>query len=312
MDDLSNSIFTYYRANLYHLSAYGQFHFASRLYLWDQHVGTHEVLETLRPWFTADNNIQEALRRTKRSAVLHPDFGSKNARAVREPYFNRYPEITNYIPVLLKIMYLRTVYGIDCRTEFQKLFPGNDVRASVERLLADRTAVALLSSQAINFFYSWAQLGEENETMISPEHFLSIGRSHYDRTNKLQVQLLIYLYTHCIIGASHFYYRLVPKAQLATYLAMADELETLIDTQFDTINLDNKCEFLVSCKILNRPTRLENRIRDEASKSISSEGMFLIDCKNTNPQTTNTTFDTSEHRNVLFIMSTSDFHPIGN
>jgi hypothetical protein len=309
MDDLSNSIFTYYLSNLHRLSEYKQFHFASRLYLWNRRPGMHEILEDLRPSFTTGGNIPVALDRTKQWALTNPDFGSQNARALRRPFFKQYPALTDYTPVLLKIMYLRTVYGIDCRDEFDHLFPLLDVNKLAQKLLKDDAAIAMLSSQAINFLYTWAQLSETNEAALKPERFLSIGASQYDQSSKLHLQLLIYFYTHCIIGATHFYHRDVPSSQVQIYTAMTDKLEELIVDWFDDINLDNKFEFLVSCRILGRHSILEGRIRAEAEASISPEGPFLIDTKNNNPQSTNINFDKSEHRNVLFLLSGSPFLP---
>lgn len=310
MDDLSNSIFTYYLANLHNLSEYKQFHFASRLYLWERRPGMYEILEDLRPSFTASGDIPAALGRTKQWALTNPDFGSQNALALRKPFFEHYPTLTDYIPVLLKIMYLRTVYGIDCRDELGRLFSLSEVDALAEKLLDDDAAIAILSSQAVNFLYTWGQLDERNEAVLKPERFLSIGSSQYDQKNKLQLQLLIYFYTHCIIGSTHFYHRSVPGAQLQAYTMMADRIEALIEDQFDDINLDNKFEFLVGCRILRRRSTLEKRIRAEAEASISPKGTFLIDKQNSNPQSANMSFDKSEHRNVLFLLSESPYRPL--
>ncbi len=311
MNDLSNSIFAYYAGNLRRLSEDKQFHFASRLYLWDRQPGMHEVVEKLRLWFTADGNTQEALLQVRRLANKYPDLGSQNALGLRQPYFRQYPEITEYLPILLKVLYLRTVYGIDAHSELELLVPMHDLRSFTERLLADNKAIAVLSTQAINYLYLWAQLSEEHEALIDPKQFLAIGRTGYARDNALQLQLLIYLYTHCIIGASQFYHRPVPDAHRSTYLAMVDEMEQLLHTHFETINLDNKFEFLVSSLVLGRKSPFTARIMDEAEQSISPDGIFLIDRKNNNPQAKNTSFDKSEHRNVLYIMSTTSFQPQG-
>jgi hypothetical protein len=185
MNNLSNSIFTYYLNHLTSLSEYKQFHFASRLHLWDQRQGTGDILEALRPWFTADGDMSRALKLAKDRGIARPDFGSGNTLALRQTYFEQYPQMTEYLPVLLKIMYLRTVYGIDCRDQFGQLFSLSEVNSYAKQLLANEQAIAMLSSQAINFLYTWAHLSEANEAAILPEQFLHIGRSQYDDTNKL-------------------------------------------------------------------------------------------------------------------------------
>jgi hypothetical protein len=312
MNELSNRILTYFLANLQRLPNEKQFHFASRLHLWDQDPAVAKVLATLRPWFTADGNSTDMLRGVKQRAADQPDFGSKNVLAVRQPYFEQYPELTDYIPVLLQIMYSRTVYGIDCREEFQHIFPIARVNECAERLLADEAAMAMLSSQAINFLYTWGQLSQPYEAKLTPKHFLSVGQTRYDLTNKLHLQLLIYFYTHCIIGATHFYYRPVPVLHQETYKAMIHELEMVITNNYRDINLDNKFEFLVACSMLGYRSQCADRIMDEASDSISKDGQFLVDRHNNNPQRNNESFDRSEHRNVLFLLGTRPYHPLGS
>jgi hypothetical protein len=169
----------------------------------------------------------------------------------------------------------------------------------------------MLSSQAINFLYTWAQLNDENEAQLSPERFLSVGQAAYDHSNKLHLQLLMYLYTHCIIGATHFYHRGIPIKQRETYDVMIRELETILEDYYQVINLDNKFEFLVCAAILDYPTKSLERITEEAEHSLAKKGHFLVDRHNTNPQSNNEGFERSEHRNTLFILGNSPYRPLG-
>ena len=59
--------------------------------------------------------------------------------------------------------------------------------------------------------------------------------------------------------------------------------------------------------MVNMTSRLESRIFDEAAQSVSSDGTYIIDRLNNNPQVTNVSLDKSEHRNVLFIMAGGPF-----
>lgn len=270
-----------------------------------------EVLADLRPWFTAGNDVPRALSRAKWWGAHNPDYGSRNVLHLREPFFAHYPKLTRYIPVLLQVMYMRTVYGIDSREAFADIFPLEEVQTTALQLLADDTALAMLSSQAINFLYTWAQLNNAYEQKLDPTNFLAVGKRQYDRQDKLHLQLLIYLYTHCIIGATHFYYRNIPKEQLPVYQEMILDLEKVIAGNYQDINLDNKFEFLVCARILQYQTGLLDRINAEAAVSVSTEGTFLIDQKNNNPQAKNTSFEKSEHRNILFLLSQSPYRPIG-
>ena len=129
---------------------------------------------------------------------------------------------------------------------------------------------------------------------------------HYDLSDPIQLQLYIYLYTHCVIGESHFYAHAIPERYLPVYRQMLDELETVIEKRFTEINLDNKFEFLVCCRLVGKESSLTRRIDDEAHKSISTEGNFIVDRHNTNPQSANTTLALSEHRNALYIMAMNE------
>jgi len=90
---------------------------------------------------------------------------------------------------------------------------------------------------------------------------------------------------------------------------MLEELEPLIEANFTTINLDNKLEFLVCSRICDFKSDLFDRIYDECERSVSDAGTFVIDVHNENIQESRNDFVSSEHRNVLYIMSTSTYTP---
>jgi hypothetical protein len=311
MSNLSNSIFDYYRAGLSQLPLDKQFHFASRLHLWQQQAGMQDELRRLSPWFTADEQPHEALQRIIQQALSQPDYGFKNAAGLRQAHWQRYPKLKLYTLLLFRITFLKTIYDIDCRKAFLELFPKAEIEALVKELLADTEALAILSTNAVNFLYLYKRIICEDETALPLERFLTVGRTAYDYRDKTHLQLYIYLYTHCIIGDTQFYYRNLPAAQLPIYQVMITELEALIDKRFEDINLDNKCEFLVCAAIVGHHSKLADRIAAEAAQSVSDAGVFLIDRHNHNPQTEKESFDESEHRNVLFIMSNRPFTPTG-
>lgn len=84
-------------------------------------------------------------------------------------------------------------------------------------------------------------------------------------------------------------------------------IEALIADNFILINLDNKFEFLVCCKVLGYSSRLSGQIIAEAEQSFSDSGDFLIDKFNENIYPNKNSFELSEHRNVLFIMSSTAY-----
>lgn len=310
MDELSNTVYAYYLTRQHELSEDRRFHFASRLYLWRRDALCEQTLRGMRAWFTHDEQPEEAIRTIIAAAKSGPVHGSKNAAALRRPYFEQYPMLKTYVSVLFRIALLYTIYGIDCRHLFHDLFPPQKAEQFARSLGHDGKAISILSTHAINFFYLYNGIILGDTATVDRHRFLAIGRRQYDRNDRIQLQLLTYLYTHCIIGDTLFYYRKLPDSGRNTYLAMLQELELLMRDRFNDINLDNKFEFLVCCRILGYSSSVESMILAEAGRSVSDKGQFLIDRYNANPQTENTTLDLSEHRNVLFIMANGPFTPI--
>jgi hypothetical protein len=308
MQDLSNNILDYYWRHFNDLPFNKQFHLASRLYLWNQDAKAREKLAELRANFTAQDDPARALDELITIARNSPTYGSKNAAELRRPYFEEYPQLKIYVTTLFRITFLKQIYNIDARQLFYQHFAKVEVEAFATRLLSDPRALAILSTHAVNFLYLYSRVILEDDSYFDSALFLEVGGSQYDTSDRLHLQLLIYLYTHCIIGESKFYYRALPDTE--TYVTMIRQLETLIDEQFEAINLDNKFEFLVCAKLIGISSRLQDRIYDEARQSVSDTGLFLVDRHNSNPQPVNVTLVTSEHRNALFIMSTLGFKPL--
>jgi hypothetical protein len=311
MHDLSNTIYRYYVNRSAELSPPARFHFVSRLYLWNRDPACQKLLADSRPWFTHNDQPEEAIRQVIEDSRLSASHGSKNAAGLRRPYFNKYPQLKTYVSALFRINFLQTVYGLDARELFFRFFDKAKTESFARELARDDDAVRILSTHAVNFFYLYNGLILDDASKVDPEAIYGLGRTGYDLENPVHLQLRIYLYTHCIIGDSLFYYRAVPAERLGIYKSMLDRLEELIGTNFTGINLDNKFEFLVCAAMAGKQTPLKERIFDEAKASLSHEGSFLIDKHNSNPQLNNTNLEMSEHRNVLFIMANRPFKPVG-
>jgi hypothetical protein len=303
MNNLSNSIYTYYRSHFDELPFDKQLHFASRLYLWSGDAFAREQLMRLRPQVSSQDTPENALQAVfdEASATIH--HGSKNASELRAPYFEKYPLLRSVAMVLFRYTFLKTIYGLDARDKLFELFPGETIESLLTQLFADDRAVAVLSTHAINVQYLYTRVVLEQDTAFSPEAMLAIGASQYDFTDRVELQLYIYLYTHCIIGESQFYARPIPEKYRPVYQQMLLELENVIGGSFEQVNLDNKFEYLVCCRMLGMTSVLEDRIWAEAERSLSPDGTWIVDRENANPQVANATFDRSEHRNVLCIMA---------
>ncbi len=303
MNELSNSVYDYYCQHFSELTDSKQLHFASRLKLWSGDQFGADTLAALRPGVTQDENPDAALRAVYAEALRTIHHGSKNAAELRAPYFEKYPQLRAVAMVLFRLTFLKTIYNLDAKATLFELFPKADLDELMQQLLADQEALSILSTHAINVLYLYSRVVLEDESLYDPALFLEVGASQYDLSNPIHLQLYIYLYTHCIIGESNFYSRQLHEQYLPTYRKMMDELEDQIEAHFTEINLDNKFEFLVCCKLVGKSSKLESQIFTEAKQSVSEDGTFLVDRHNTNPQSANSTLDLSEHRNVLFIMA---------
>lgn len=302
---LDQQIKQYYFAHFSELPADKQFHYATRIAAWDGDDRAFDKLRQLKEYILPlqyEGNLGELME----LVLATPQTGKRNAHKLRQPYFQKYPDLYGLHLALFRARHLKAVYGVNAAESLRGAFGADRLRALIEQLLADKEAIKFLSTFAVNTVYLYGILFGGQTTV--PEYFMEVAKG-YDLKDKLQIQLLIYLYTHCIIGESNFYTQVIPPNKLDIYTSMLAELENVIDRNFELINLDNKLEFLVCAKICSYKSSLETRIFEECTKSVSPSGVFLIDTQNKNMQVDRQTFEKSEHRNVLYIMANSSYQP---
>ncbi len=287
-----------------------KFHMASRLFLWFQDEMSKKWLSDMKPeWamrqYPSTLDLLRYLSREK-----EPSKQPRNSLHLRQPLLEKYPMLDFYNPVLSKIHFLSTIYDQDFSDHFFQLFAEQEVCQLALDLMKDEEALMTLSTYAINFLYflHYDIIHED----IPAETLLQIAQKHTPKSDPELIQLSVYFYTHCILGESRFYYRTIPSSKLSVYQQMLVSCEELIARNFDNVHLDNKLEFLVCAKILQTSSSLETRIYAEAEQSLSPEGPFLIDRINSFPQTHRVTLESSEHRNILFLMSLTNYSPIGH
>ena len=302
MDQLVDIVKQTYFRRFDELELEYQFHFASRMYAWTgdpnakQRLG--QLIEHILP-ATHDGRVQ-ALRTIRQELAMKNYERDVNNYVQRKPFFDAYPQLLLMHNALFRIRHWWCVYGVDERDSLFELASKEEIETMLVSLMNDEDALRVLSTYAINTLYLYETL-LETTIHFQPERAMTVAMT-YDRTSKTDIQLLIYLYTHCIIGASLFYYQPVTR-NLPTYQAMLQEIEELITTQYDTITLDNKFEFLVCAKLCNFTSPLSDRIYDETRLSMNDQG-FIVDTINQAVNPVKQSFLMSEHRNVLFIMST--------
>ena len=303
--DLANNIYDYYLNNQAKLTDDKLFHFATRMAAWRGEKDAFDLLRRLQPMITKP---EQSLQDTLQAIIDTPQSGRRNAHELRQPYFEKYPLLYGAHAALFRVRHLDAVYGIDARQALYDCIPRETLLQLRDDLMNDQEALKILSTFAVNYCYLLTRVVERDETGLDLARFLDAGHS-YDLRDKTQVQLLIYLYTHCIIGESNFYTQEIPEDKLPTYVAMLQELEPIIEANFDSINLDNKLEYLVCARICGYDTKLFESVYAEAEQSISPEGTFVIDVHNANIQEDRNDFVKSEHRNVLYIMSATPYTP---
>jgi len=303
--ELAEAIYTYYLTNKLVMSDDKRFHFATRMAAWRGNPQAFDLLRECRDFIV---HPEQPLETVIRDVFSTEQSGRRNAHELRQPFFDKYPALYGAHLALFRVRHLESVYGIDAREALYASISKDELIALKEALLADDEAMRVLSTFAINFCYLLDRVVLRDETSLPLDHFYDLGLA-YDTSDKEQLQLLIYLYTHCIIGESNFYVRKINEEKLPIYQKMLEVLEPLIEAHFDEINLDNKLEFLVCARIMGWESRLPDRIYAECEQSISPEGTFIIDTHNHNIQSDRNDFIKSEHRNVLYIMSTTAYTP---
>ncbi|MGB4759374.1 MAG: hypothetical protein WBP26_04960 [Candidatus Saccharimonadales bacterium] len=302
--NLADQIRQYYLDNFALLPTDKQFHFAGRLYSWEHDETCRNHLVALKGLFTGDS---KKITNDLADIIANPPQAKVNAATVRQPYFNKYPALRSLMLALFRVRHLQYLYDVDCRGQLLSVISQEKLRGLGTTLLEDKAALKVLSTYAINYLYLLELLFPEEESLVDAQEFYRLGKT-YDTQTAENIQLYIYFYTHMIIGDTNFYERAVRDDRLSHYTAMLHDIEQLIQERFDEINLDNKLEFLVCCNICGYETSLRDYIYKECAESVSGNGTFLVDTFNSFQQSNKTSLSDSEHRNVLFIMSTSPYH----
>jgi hypothetical protein len=304
--DLAQSIKQYYFDNLQSLSPDKQFHFCSRLAAWQADHSAFEELAKLGSYMLPAAN--EGAGELIKGLMDKPQTGRRNAHDLRQPYFDKYPRLWGVHLALFRIRHLKFVYGVEALEQLFEHASRPELEKLADDLLADDEATRILSTFAVNYLYLYKQILLGDKNFIHPGHFIQISDG-YNTADKKHLQLMMYLFTHCIIGDSNFYTQDINPKNRPAFRQMLKILENIIAENFQVINLDNKLEFLVCCRICGYETGLSEPIFNECRESLSDEGHFLVDKHNQNAQDSRQTIAGSEHRNVLFIMSSSLYRP---
>jgi hypothetical protein len=302
--ELARNVRQYYLDHFDELPLDKQFHFAGRLSSWNNDPDCNDLMLRLKPHFLQpDQPVVEDLR----TLIFHSSKPHTNSAEIRAPYFEKYPLLQGYMLALFRVRHLLYVYGYDARQQLLEVVSEKELHDLSRALVQDDHALRILSTFAINYLYLVELiLYDSGAVDIDIAKIYDLG-SGYDTENKHELALMIYLYTHCIIAETNYYERPVRTEKLDVFRKMLERLEKLINKNYDDLSLDNKLEFLVCSRICGYETSISSRIYSECEKSVSTEGTFLVDTLNSSANNKRTSLASSEHRNVLFIMSTMPY-----
>lgn len=304
-DSLRYKVKNYYLDNADKLSQSTRFHLGTRLAAWTGDTRALGIVAAQRIVLT-DNDGD--LKSVFKELLSSPLSTGVNAANEREQYFQKYPTLRNTLYAMFRARHLLTVYGIDARKELAQVIPIEELLTLENALWKDIPAIKTLSTYAINYIYLMDVLFRETPKTDIAE-FFKIGET-CETNEPAQLQLLIYLYTHCIIGETNFYSQIINEERLTTCIKMLQKIELLLAPRMEDMTLDTKLEFLVCTKICSYTSLLEKSINDECEKSLSDNGVFLIDKLNKWSKIgRKISFEESEHRNALYIMSGSAYSP---
>jgi hypothetical protein len=291
------SIQLYYQDNFDLLPLDKQFHFAYRLLAWNNDDWSKTILK----------NIKDDFLSSRLTDFLHSKLPQNQLSPLRHYYFDKYPRVFAIDLILHQIRHTRVVYNVDISEELWKVIEREDLKLLITEVMLDDMAVKYLSTFAITPAYVASRLLYSDTRLIDLTHILEIGET-YDLSNSLEIRLLIYLFTHCIIYESDLYALQLPEEKLSLFITMLKKLDDVISKKYADISIDNKLEFLVCAKMCSFLSANTDRIYDECLRSTKGhEEVFLIDRFNTSSGHTATDFIGSEHRNILYIMAQSDY-----
>jgi hypothetical protein len=305
MSLVADKIFTSYLNNIEKLNLDQQFHFFSRLYLWYKHPFFLEKLKQLQPQYLGENpEDQHQLITRVLNDQKEYDY---NCFELRQPALGLIPDITKIDRALFKCLFGDTIFDTDLSQALIKQVPLKKLKNIKATLLKDDQSFRLLSTIAINFLYLFENTINKQDTSYIVKKALK-NLEKYDLSNPCHIILAIYLLTHCIIGESK-YYKISPVKGLLYKQALSDIHEIIVSHYFE-LHLDVKLEYLVCCHLCNEESSIKGVILNEAKNSLTTQNgrSYLIDRFSLNPQKHRTTFETSEHRNVLYLLAVNNDH----
>jgi len=172
-----------------------------------------------------------------------------------------------------------------------------EIDSAIKELKDDPKGIKVLSSAAMNFFYLVEIYTGES---VDPKLLWDIHKKDKAVKTKDEIKQAFYFLSHLVVAGSYFYTRDVIGED---FVVAVKEMESLLFNHYFKISLDMKFEFLVCAGLVGYQSRLREIILDEAERSLSPIGNFLVDTNNAWKHGFGHKLGRSEHRNALYLVS---------
>lgn len=278
-----------------------RFHFLSRAYLWTGKGSYYDALVTLREeWWKKFERVERSLTRVAEGRYTPPKRGKK----YREPYKSKYGPMWAYNRFFFMCLFDETIFKGDAWSTHHSLINEEHLCTLHTALTADLEAVHTLSTLALNFCTLSAHFFPGRVPPVSTEYVLRVGEHPRALSDEDNLDAVIYLYTHAIIGKTLFYAEALPPESREEHIRLLTRVETLLQNHCASASLDHKCEFLVCAELCGYATPLRARISEELSMSLAPQGTHFINIHNTHHTGGSTkSMARMEHTNILALMA---------
>jgi len=253
--------------------------------------------------------VQDIKNNVQNLASLRGIDVDVNEPELRFPLLNKYPRLISYDRILFKVLFSDVIYKKDIRLIVRECVDEQDMIRLKKNIEKDKKSMEILSTYSINFIYNLDNYLYKNKRsgFVSPDNYYKIAKNGYTgKAVRDKHNLRLYLLTHCILGESRFYSRKIRNNQ-EVYIKMIKLAEKIISEHFFEISLDNKLEFIACARMLGYRNSLVRIIFSECENSLAHCGNYLVDSFNVNNSCVNKNdFVSSEHRNILYLMTLGD------
>jgi RimK family alpha-L-glutamate ligase len=278
-----------------------QIHFWSRRFWWTKDESDKEKLLGMEDKYVGvgDEGVRQRVANLVKSAEGDLRAMVEKEKTDRRKSYAVYPRVLVVNYLLFYWFLCKSVYKRDVRKFVQEAVGDEELKDLRERMEVDEEKVRGLATGGVNFFYLTSEyLGLPNPKL---SWVVELSGRLEEKPGERELRPWFYSLTHMIIGESLFYTRkIIDDPKLCEVIVQ--KLETQIEEHFFGVSLDMKMEFLVCCRLCDYESRLKKMIMNEAKKSLSPLGNFLVDTANDWRNRHTHKMVQAEHRNILYLL----------